>query len=214
MEDGVSLLTEGAEREGDRAVAQFDVARLAHDVVGVGDDEIGESAVVLFESFGALCVGLTRHLRTEVDKLLTELLDLGFGLEMLESAADGRVGEADGNGAEGARLELWVSLYNVEGALRGKGVVVSVDTVDDFALFGLGVWGDGEAWSFGDRGGFGGRCTRGSSDDGFSLSIGEMSGDGGRVDECDGGSTELCLGRDDFDGVAEDVDWGRHVVVV
>ena len=58
-EDGVALLTEGAECEGDGAVAQFDVARLAHDIVGVGNDEIGESAVVLLESFRALRVGLT-----------------------------------------------------------------------------------------------------------------------------------------------------------
>ena len=88
------------------------------------------------------------------------------------------------------------------------------DTVDDFAFLGLGVWGDGEAWTCGGRGDFGGRCARGSSDDGFDLGMGEMSGSGGRVDKCEGGGTELCLGRDDFDGVVEDVDWGRHVVVV
>ena len=58
LEDGIVFLAEGAECERDRAVAQFDVARLAHDIVGVGDDKVGESAVVLFEPFGALCVGL------------------------------------------------------------------------------------------------------------------------------------------------------------
>ena len=117
MKCGVVLLAEGAEREGDGAVAQFDIARLAHDIVGVRDDEVGESAVILFESFGALCVGLTRHLRVKISELFAELLDLGFGLEMLEGAADSRVGEADGDGAEGARVELWVSLHDIEGTL-------------------------------------------------------------------------------------------------
>ena len=110
-------MTEGAERKGDRAVAQFDIARLAHDIVSVGDDEVGESAVILLEPFGALCVGLTRHLRAEISKLLAELLDLGFCLEMLKGAADSRVGEADGDGAESARVEFWVSLHDIEGAL-------------------------------------------------------------------------------------------------
>ena len=59
LEDRIALLAEGAECEGDGAVAQFDVARLAHDVVGVGDDEVGESAVIFFEAVGALCVGLS-----------------------------------------------------------------------------------------------------------------------------------------------------------
>ena len=117
LKDGVALLAESAECEGDGAVAQFDITRLAHDVVGVGDDEIGESAMIFFEPLGALCVGLTRHLRTEVSKLLAELFDLGFGLEMLEGAADGCVGEADGDGAESARVELWVSLHDIKGAL-------------------------------------------------------------------------------------------------
>ena len=117
MEDGVVFLAEGAECGGDGAVAQFDIARLAHDVVGVGDDEVGESTVVLFESLRALCVGLTRHLGAEVSELLAELFDLGFGLEVLESAADSRVGEADGDGAESARVELWVPLHDVEGTL-------------------------------------------------------------------------------------------------
>ena len=43
-----------------------------------------------------------------------------------------------------------------------------------------------------------------------------MSGSGSGIHERDGGGTELCLGRDDFDGVAEDVDGlggGGHVVV-
>ena len=58
LEDGISLLSEGAESERDRAVAQFDVARLAHDVVGVGDDKVWETAVVLLKPLGALCVRL------------------------------------------------------------------------------------------------------------------------------------------------------------
>ena len=94
---------------------------------------------------------------------------------------------------------------------------MSVDTVDNFALFGFRVWGDGEAWACGSVSSFGGRCARRSGDDGFGLGVGEVSGSGGRIHECDGGGTELCLGRDDFDGVAEDVDgggWIGHVVVV
>ena len=117
LENGVALLTEGAECEGNGAVAQFDIARLAHDVVGVGDDEVGESTVVLLKSFGALCVGLARHLRAKVSKLLAELLDFGLGLEVLEGTADSRVGETDGDGAEGARVEFWVPLHDIEGAL-------------------------------------------------------------------------------------------------
>ena len=212
VEDGVSLLAKGAEREGDRAVAQFDVVCLAHDIVGVGDDEVGESAVVLFEALGALGVWLTGHLRTEVSELLAELLDLRLGLEVLESAANGHVGEADGNGAEGAGVEFWVSLHDIERTLGRQGVVVSMDTVDDFAFLGLRVWGDGEAWAHGSVSSFGGWCARGSSADG--LRVGR---EGGWFHERDGGGTELCLGRDDFDGAAEDVDGlvgGRHVVVV
>jgi hypothetical protein len=217
LENGVAFLAESTECKGDWAITQFDVARLAHDVVGVGDDEVGESTVIFFESLGALCIGLARHLRTKISELLAELLDLGFGLEVLESAADGRVGEADGDGAKGARVELRVSLHDVEGTLGRERIIVSMDTIDDFAFLGLGVWGDGEAWTRGGRGGFGGRCARGSSDDGVGLGIGEMSGSGGWIHESDGGGTELCLGRDDLDGVAEDVDGsgrGRHVVVV
>ena len=118
LKDGVAFLAESAKCKGDGAVAQFDVARLTHNIVGIGDDEVGKSAVILLESFGALCVGLTRHLRTEVSKLLAELLDLGFGLKMLEGTADSRIGEADGDGAEGACVELRVSLHDIEGALR------------------------------------------------------------------------------------------------
>ena len=94
---------------------------------------------------------------------------------------------------------------------------MSVDAVDDLAFFGLGIWGDGEAWACGSVSGFGGRCTRRSGDNGLGLGVGEVSGSRGRVHECDGRGTELCLGRDDLDGVAEDVDGrrgGGHVVVV
>ena len=63
---------------------------------------------------------------------------------------------------------------------------------------------------------FGGRRARGSGDDRFGLSVGEMSGNGGRIHKRDGGSTELCLGRDDLAGVAEGIDGsgGGHVAVV
>ena len=212
MEDGIAFLAKGAQCEGDRAITQLDIARLAHDVVSVGDDEVGESTVVFLESLRALCVWLTRHLRTEVSELLTELFDLRFGLEMLEGAADGRVSESDGDGAESARVEFRVSLHDVEGALRREGVIVSADTIDDLAFLGLGVWGDGELWAHGGMGGFGSRCSRGSGNDGFELA--RIGRDGGWIHERDGGGTELCLGRDDLDAVAEDVDWGRHVVVV
>ena len=89
--------------------------------------------------------------------------------------------------------------------------------VDDLAFLGLGIWGDGEAWAFGRIGGFGGRRARRGGDDGFGLSVGEMSGSGDWVHERDGRGTELCPGRDDLDGVIEDVDGcggGRHVVVM
>ena len=85
-----------------------------------------------------------------------------------------------------------------------------VDTVDDLAFFCLGVWGDGEAWACGDMSGFGGRCVRGRGSDGvgLGLGIGEVGWSRGWIHERDGGGTELCLGRDDFDAVAEDVDGG------
>ena len=90
-----------------------------------------------------------------------------------------------------------------------------MDTVNDLAFFGLGVWGDGEAWACGSVGDFGSWRARRSGDDGFGM--GRVGKGGGWIHECDGGGTELCLDRDDFDGVAEDVDGrgGRgHVVVV
>ena len=171
VEDGVVLLTEGAECKGDGTVAQLDIARLAHDIVGIGDDEVGESAVIFFKPFGALCVGLTRHLRTKVGELLAELFDLGLGLEMLEGTADSRIGEADGDGAESARIEFRMSLHDVEGALGREGVVVSMDTIDDFALFRLGVWGDGESWACGGMSVFNGWCERGSGVNGFGVGM-------------------------------------------
>ena len=90
---------------------------------------------------------------------------------------------------------------------------MSVDAINDFALFRLGVWGDGESWACRSGSGFGGWRARGSGDDGFCLGVGEVSRSGGRVHERDGRGTEFCLGRDDFDAVAEDVDGGRHVMV-
>ena len=94
---------------------------------------------------------------------------------------------------------------------------MSVDTVDDFAFFSFRVGGDGETWAFRNVSGFGGWCARGSGDDRFGLGVSEVSGNGDWVHERNGGGAKLCLGRDDFDGAAEDVDgsgWGRHVVVV
>ena len=108
-----------------------------------------------------------------------------------------------------------MSLHDIEGALRGEWVIVSEDMVDDFAFLGLGVWGDGETWAHGGASGFGSRCTGRSSADGFG--IGGIDRDGGWIHERDGGGTELCLGRDDLNGVAEDgggLIGGRHVVVV
>ena len=46
---------------------------------------------------------------------------------MLEGAANGRVGKADGDGAEGTGVELRVSLHDVKGALRGERVIVVTD---------------------------------------------------------------------------------------
>ena len=121
---------------------------------------------------------------------------------MLEGVANGCVGEADGDGAEGASIELRVSLHDIEGALRRKGVVMMVNAGDDFALFGLGICNEGErqvvGWSF-DRGdnGFGSGCARGGSGDGVfnkgDLQVGNL--------EVVDGSIGFELG-------------GRHVVVV
>ena len=90
-----------------------------------------------------------------------------------------------------------------------------MDTVNDFTFLGLGVWGDGETWARGSVSDFGSRRARRGGDDRFGM--GRIGKGGGWVHERDGGGTELCLGRDDLDGVAEDVDGrggGRHVVVV
>ena len=97
----------------------MNIAHLAHDAVGVGDDEAGEATVVLFEPVGALCVWLARHFRMEVSKLLAELFDLALCLQVLEGAADG-------DGAQGPSVEFGMSLHDIEGALRGKRVVVSL----------------------------------------------------------------------------------------
>ena len=200
----------------------MNIAHLAHDAVGVGDDEAGEATVVLFEPVGALCVWLARHFRMEVSKLLAELFDLALCLQVLEGAADGRIGEADGDGVQGPSVEFGMSLHDIEGALRGKRVVVSMDMIDDLAFFCLGVGGDGEAWAYRSAGRLGGQCTWERDgrwvDVGFSLGVGEVGRSGGRFHECDGGGTELCLGRDDFDAIAEDggagFDGGRHGMMV
>ena len=89
-----------------------------------------------------------------------------------------------------------------------------MDTVDDFALFGFGVRGDGETWALGGASDFGGWRAR-RSDGG--LGMGRVGKGRGWIHECDGGGTELCLSRDDFDGAAEDVDGcrgGGHAAVV
>ena len=90
-----------------------------------------------------------------------------------------------------------------------------MDTVNDLAFLGLGVRGDGETWVRGSVSNFGGWRARRSSDDRFGM--GRIGKGGGWIHKRDGGGTELCLGGDDLDGVAEDVDGrgGRgHVVVV
>ena len=220
MEDGIAFLAEGAECEGDGASAQLDVTCLAHDTVGIWDDKIRESAMVFFEPFRAFCVWLAQHLRAEIGKLLAELFNLGLCLEVLESATDSRIGEADSDGTKGAGVELGVSLHDVEGALGREGVVVVMDAGDDLFFFGIRVGGDGEVRSFGGcMDGLGGWCAWERDgrwvDVGFGLGVGEVSRSGGRIHECDGGGTELCSGGDDFDAIAEDGGvGGRHVVVV
>ena len=170
----------------------MDIAHLAHDVVGIGDDKVGESAVVFFEAFGALSVGLTGHLRTEISKLLAELLDFGLGFEVLKGTANSRVGEADGDGVEGAGVEFRVPLHDVKGTLRREGVIVVMDAGHDFAFFGVGVGGDGEMGAF-DRSvnRFGSWCTR-EWDDRW---VGEGVGGGcelvGWIDEGNGGGRKL-----------------------
>ena len=86
------------------------------------------------------------------------------------------------------------------------------DTIDDFALFCLRVWGDGESWALGGMSSFRGWCTGRSGI--VRFGIGGIGGGRGWIHERDDGGTELCLGRDDFDVAAEDVDGGRHVAVV
>ena len=91
---------------------------------------------------------------------------------------------------------------------------MSVDTVDDFALLGFGVGGDGETWALGGVSDFGGWRVRRSVD---RLGLGRIGKGGGWIHKRDGGGPKLCLGGDDLDGAAEDVDGGRgerHVVVV
>ena len=82
--------------------------------------------------------------------------------------------------------------------------------MDDLALFGLGVWGDGKLWSYGGVSDFRRRCTRGSGGSGFR--VGGIGRDGGRIHECDGGDAEFCSSRDAF-GAVED-GGGGHVVMV
>ena len=92
-------MAKSAEREGDWAIAQFDVAGLPHDAICIGNSEIREVAMVFLETVGALHIWFMQHLGAKVGELLVELLDLPLGLEVLESTADGCVGEADGDGA-------------------------------------------------------------------------------------------------------------------
>ena len=171
---------------------------MTHDAIGVRDDKVGEPAVIFLKSFGALRVGLTRHLRSEVSELLAKLLDFTLGFEVLERTTDGRIGETNGDGPEGACVELWVSLHDIEGALWGKGIIVLVDTVDNFALFCVRVGGNGEARACGSMDGFRGRRARkgGSGDVGLGLGVSEVDRSGGWVHKCDGGGTELGLGGD------------------
>ena len=107
-------MAQSAKRKGDWTVAQLDIMRLAHDSFGVRDGEVREAAMIFFEAVRALCIGLTRHLSAEISKLLVELLDLVFGLKMLEGAADGCIGESHGDGAESAGIKFRMSLKDVE----------------------------------------------------------------------------------------------------
>ena len=109
--------------------------------------------MILLKSLGALCVGLARHLSAEIGELLAELFDLCLGLEVLE-------GLADGDGTEGAGVQFWVPLHDVERALRREGVVVVMDARDDLAFFRVRVGGDGEVWTCGSVDGFGGWHAR------------------------------------------------------
>jgi hypothetical protein len=43
-----------------------------------------------------------------------ELGDFTFGLKVLERAADGRVGQTDGDGAEGVRVEVSTGLEDID----------------------------------------------------------------------------------------------------
>ena len=58
LEDRVPVLTEGAEREENWAIAQFDVSGLSHDAICIRYGKVGEAAVVLLETIWALCIGL------------------------------------------------------------------------------------------------------------------------------------------------------------
>ena len=114
MKDGVAVLSQRAEGEWDWSVAQLDIAGLTHDSVGIGNGEVGQAAVVLFEAFGAFSVRLARHLSMEVSELFAELGDLAFRLEVLEGAADGCIGQADGDGMEGVGVEIGTRLEDVD----------------------------------------------------------------------------------------------------
>ena len=67
---------------------------------------------------------------------------------MLERTADGHVGKSDGDGVKGVGVKFRVPLYDVEGALGGEGVIVAMDTMDDFAFFSVRVGGDSEVRMF------------------------------------------------------------------
>ena len=81
-----------------------------------------------------------------------------------------------------------------------------MDTINNFAFLGLGVWSDGETWTRRGGSGFGGWRARGSGVDGFRVSR-----EGRWIHERNGGLAELCLSGDDLDGVVEDVVGGHGV---
>ena len=110
---------------------------------------------------------------------------------MLEGAADGHIGQADGDGAEGVGIEVGVGLEDVDRRLGREGVALLDDLASDFARFGVVVGGDGERWSVrrsfdgsGDfrrwsrRGWFDGRVDEGGSR-GIEFVGKDVSGDGG-----------------------------------
>ena len=128
----------------------------------------------------------------EVGELLAKLCDLALHLEMLEGVANGHVGQADGDGAEGVGVEVCASLKDSDGGLGGERVTLLNNLASDLALFNFKVCGNGEGWSvvrsFDGRGvGLRGRHVRGRFEGVFDKGggrgrefVGEGTGGDGR----------------------------------